>query len=103
VVDLARAHILALKILDERSAIYNLGCGGEGYSVQEVIETARLVTGREIPTSVAPRRIGDPAVLIASSEKIKTELGWQPEFQDLRVIIQSAWDWLVEHPQGYAD
>jgi UDP-glucose 4-epimerase len=103
VIDLARAHILALKILDERSAIYNLGCGGEGYSVHEVIETARLVTGREIPTSVAPRRVGDPAVLIASSEKIKTELGWQPEFQDLRIIIQSAWDWLVAHPEGYAD
>jgi UDP-glucose 4-epimerase len=103
VVDLARAHILALQILDERSAIYNLGCGGEGYSVEEVIETARLVTGREIPTSVAPRRVGDPVVLIASSEKIKMELGWQPQFQDLRVIIHSAWDWLVEHPQGYAD
>ncbi len=101
VVDLARAHILALKILDGRSAIYNLGCGGEGYSVREVIETAQIITGREIPTSVAPRRAGDPAELIASSEKIKTELGWQPEFQDLRVIIQSAWDWLVAHPKGY--
>ena len=101
VVDLARAHILALQILDERSAIYNLGCGGEGYSVNEVIETARLVTDREIPTTVAARRIGDPAVLIASSDKIKTELGWQPEFQDLRVIIQSAWDWLSGHPNGY--
>lgn len=101
VVDLARAHILALKILDERSAIYNLGCGGEGYSVQEVIETARLVTGREIVTSVAPRRAGDPATLIASSDKIKTELGWQPAFQDLRVIIESAWNWLLAHPKGY--
>jgi UDP-glucose 4-epimerase len=101
VVDLARAHILALKILDGRSAIYNLGCGGEGYSVKEVIETARIVTGREIVTTVAPRRSGDPAQLIASSEKIKKELGWLPEFQDLRFIIQSAWDWLVAHPQGY--
>ncbi|MDX6386008.1 MAG: UDP-glucose 4-epimerase [Blastocatellia bacterium] len=101
VVDLARAHILALKILDGRSAIYNLGCGGEGYSVQEVIETARVVTGREIRASVAPRRAGDPSRLIASSDKIKAELGWQPAFQDLRVIIQSAWDWLVAHPQGY--
>jgi UDP-glucose 4-epimerase len=101
VVDLARAHILALKVLDERSAIYNLGCGGEGYSVQEVIETARVVTGREIVTSVASRRAGDPSLLIASSDKIKAELGWEPEFQDLRVIIQSAWDWLVAHPQGY--
>ncbi|HMG73037.1 MAG TPA: UDP-glucose 4-epimerase GalE [Pyrinomonadaceae bacterium] len=101
VVDLARAHVLALQILDERSAIYNLGCGGEGYSVQKVIDTARAVTGRNIPTSVAPRRAGDPAVLIANSEKIRSELGWQPEFQDLRVIIQSAWDWLVSHPHGY--
>jgi UDP-glucose 4-epimerase len=103
VVDLARAHILALGILDERSAVYNLGCGGEGYSVQEVIETARAVTGREIRARIAPRRAGDPAVLIASSEKIKSELGWQPEFQDLRVIIQSAWNWLVAHPQGYEE
>jgi UDP-glucose 4-epimerase len=103
VVDLARAHILALGILDEHSAVYNLGCGGEGYSVQEVIETARIVTGREIPTSVAPRRAGDPTTLIASSEKIKTELGWQPEFQDLRVIVESAWSWLVAHPKGYEE
>ncbi|MDX6288389.1 MAG: UDP-glucose 4-epimerase, partial [Blastocatellia bacterium] len=80
VVDLARAHILALGILDERSAVYNLGCGGEGYSVQEVIDTAREVTGRDIATKVAPRRAGDPSVLIASSEKIRGELGWQPQF-----------------------
>jgi len=66
-----------------------------------VIETAREVTGREIKTRTAPRRPGDPAVLIASSEKIKRELGWEPKFQDLRVIIQSAWDWLVDHPRGY--
>jgi UDP-glucose 4-epimerase len=103
VVDLARAHILALGILDERSAVYNLGCGGQGYSVQEVIDTARAVTGREIRTRIAGRRAGDPAVLIASSEKIRRELAWQPEFQDLRVIIQSAWEWLVAHPQGYEE
>jgi UDP-glucose 4-epimerase len=103
VVDLARAHILALQILDERSAIYNLGCGGEGYSVQEAIDTARAVTGRDIPTTAAPRRAGDPAVLIASSEKIKSELGWQPEFQDLRAIVQSAWNWLLAHPKGYQE
>lgn len=101
IVDLARAHILALRILDERSAVYNLGCGGDGYTVREVIDTARAVTGRDIPTRVAPRRAGDPAVLIASSEKIKSELGWQPEFQDLRVIIESAWTWLSRHPSGY--
>jgi UDP-glucose 4-epimerase len=103
VVDLARAHILALGILNERSAVYNLGCGGEGYSVQEVIDTARSVTGRDIATRVAPRRAGDPAVLIASSEKIRSEVGWQPESQDLRVIIQSAWKWLLAHPRGYEE
>ena len=102
VVDLARAHILALITLDERSAIYNLGCGGEGYSVREVIEAAREVTGREVPTRIVPRRAGDPGVLIASSEKIKRELGWQPGFQELRVIVESAWNWLKAHPNGYA-
>ena len=101
IVDLARAHILALGILDERSAIYNLGCGGDGYTVREVIDTAHEITGREIKTRTAPRRPGDPAVLIASSEKIRRELGWEPKFQDLRVIIQSAWDWLVAHPTGF--
>ena len=103
VVDLARAHILALGILDERSAIYNLGCGGRGYSVREVIETAREVTGRDIPTRIGPRRAGDPAVLIASSEKIRRELGWQPTMQDLRVIIESAWKWMQSHPNGYEE
>ena len=103
IVDLARAHILALGILGERSAIYNLGCGGDGYTVREVIDTAREVTGRDIATRVAPRRAGDPAVLIASSEKIRSDLGWQPEFEDLQVIIQSAWQWLLAHPRGYEE
>lgn len=93
VIDLARAHILALQILDERSAIYNLGCGGAGYTVREVIETAESVTGLKISAKIGERRAGDPAVLIASSDKIKSELGWQPEFQDLWVIIESAWKW----------
>ena len=101
VVDLARAHILALDALSERSAIYNLGCGGDGYSVKDVIETARRVTGKEIPVRVGPRRPGDPAVLIASSDRIKEELGWQPQFQDLGLIIESAWRWMLGHPQGY--
>ena len=101
IVDLARAHILALGILDERTAIYNLGCGGLGYTVREVIETAREVTGRDIPVRVGARRPGDPAVLVASSEKIKRELGWQPTMQDLRVIIESAWNWMQAHPNGY--
>jgi UDP-glucose 4-epimerase len=91
VIDLARAHILALNVLDQKCAVYNLGCGGKGYSVREVIEIAREVTGREIPIKVGPRRPGDPAVLIASSDQIKKELGWSPKFQDLRLIIESAW------------
>jgi len=103
VIDLAKAHVLALGILGQRSAIYNLGCGGDGYSVKEVIDIAREVTGREIKTKIGPRRAGDPAVLVASSEKIKSELGWSPVFQDLRKIVGSAWTWLQNHPQGYAD
>jgi len=96
VIDLARAHILALGVLNERSAIYNLGCGGDGYSVRDVIDTARRVTGKDIPVRMGPRRPGDPAVLIASSDKIKSELGWQPQFQDLGVIIESAWRWMLQ-------
>jgi UDP-glucose 4-epimerase len=101
VIDLARAHILALNVLDEGSRIYNLGCGGDGYSVKQVLETARKVTKKKIPARVGPRRAGDPAVLIASSEKIKRELKWKPQFQDLRVIIESAWRWMQAHPNGY--
>jgi UDP-glucose 4-epimerase len=103
VADLARAHILALQMLDERSAIYNLGCGGDGYTVREVIDVAVDVTGRDIPTRIGERRPGDPAVLIASSDRIKSELGWTPKFQDLRKIVESAWQWLQNHPQGYCD
>ena len=107
VIDLARAHILALKAIDHGSTgarvgrIYNLGCSGDGYSVNQVLEMAREVTGKEIPARVGPRRAGDPAVLIASSEKIKRELGWKPGFQDLRLIIESAWRWMQAHPHGY--
>lgn len=100
VIDLARAHILAFKILDERSGIYNLGCGGDGYTVREVINVAAEVTGREIPTRVAARRAGDPPVLIASSGRIKSELGWSPKFQDLRKIVESAWQGLQAHPSA---
>jgi UDP-glucose 4-epimerase len=91
--DLAAAHLMALKDLGDRSDIYNLGCGGEGYSVKEVITAAEEITGREINTLVAARREGDPAVLVASSKKISNKLGWKPELQDLQVIIKSAWDW----------
>jgi len=110
VIDLARAHILSLDdltIANDRdalsgyTAIYNLGCGGNGYSVRDVIETARDVTGKKIPVHVGPRREGDPAVLIASSDEIKSELGWQPQFQDLGLIIESAWKWMLAHPNGY--
>lgn len=102
VIDLARAHLLALRILDERSDTFNLGCGGEGYTVKEVIDAAGEVTGLDIPTRVGERRPGDPAVLIASSERISRELGWQPELQDLRVIIESAWKWTNSRGQGDA-
>ncbi len=101
VVDLARAHVLALDILGERSAIYNLGCGGDGYTVREVIDAAREVTGKNIQARIGPRRAGDPAVLIASSDKTKRELNWQPAFQDLREIVRSAWAWMQQHPHGY--
>jgi UDP-glucose 4-epimerase len=94
--DLARAHVLALGFLQGSSGIFNLGCGG-GYTVLEVIEAARKVTGREIPVRMGPRRAGDPAVLVASSEKIKKELDWKPEKQDLHAIIQSAWSWMLAH------
>jgi UDP-glucose 4-epimerase len=101
VIDLARAHIKALDVLSEESRIYNLGCGGTGYSVKEVIETARRVTGREIPANVGPRRAGDPAILVASSDRIRSELGWEPQFQSLELIIDSAWRWMQAHPDGY--
>jgi UDP-glucose 4-epimerase len=102
VVDLARAHVLALGILGDHSAVYNLGCGGEGYTVREVIDAARLVTGRDIPVLTGARRAGDPAVLVASSGRVRRELGWEPRYQDLRLIIESAWDWMRAHPEGYA-
>ena len=102
VVDLARAHILALHAVADGSRIYNLGCGGSGYSVSQVIDIARQVTGKEIVARVGPRRPGDPQALIANSEKIRRELGWTPQFQDLRTIVESAWRWMLAHPDGYA-
>lgn len=100
VVDLARAHLFAL-VSTKGSAIYNLGCGVDGYSVREVIDTVREVTGKAVPVRLAPRRPGDPPKLVATSEKIKREVGWEPEFQDLRVIIESAWRWMLAHPRRY--
>ena len=102
VTDLAQAHLLALKRLKNggESTAYNLG-NGTGFSVKEVVEVARKVTGHEIPAEVAPRRAGDPATLIASSERAIKELGWEPKFNDLETIISTAWKWHSSHPQGY--
>jgi len=99
VIDLGQAHILALQNLS--NSIFNLGCGGEGYSVREVLNVAKEVTNRDIASRVVARRPGDPAALIASSLRIRQELGWKPAFQDLRKIISSAWKWMQAHPNGY--
>jgi len=103
VLDLADAHVLALEALDKQSKlIFNLG-NGRGFSVREVIEAAREVTGHPIPAVESPRRPGDPAVLVASSEKIMRELGWKPKYADLRTIIRTAWEWHQKHPHGYRE
>ena len=102
VTDLAKAHILAVEYLmkDGESNVFNLG-NGVGYSVREVIETARRVTGHPIPAVEIPRRAGDPARLVASGEKAKEILGWKPEITELEDIIRSAWAWHSSHPNGY--
>ena len=100
--DLINAHVLALNALDEGNRIYNLG-NGKGFSVKEVIEAARKITGHPIPAEVAPRRPGDPATLVAGSEKIKAELGWDPKYTDINSIMQTAWDWHSRHPEGYGE
>src|SRR2546422_7698982 len=100
IVDLARAHILALD--SAKSEFYNLGTGG-GASVREVVDVARKVTGRSIETVERSRRPGDPPRLVATSEKIKHELGWNPQFQSLEAIIESAWKWHQRFPRGYED
>lgn len=97
--DLAEAHLLALGALEQRSrVIYNIG-NGQGFTVREVIDSVRRVTGKPIAVEECPRRPGDPAVLVASSEKIKAELGWKPKFAELDKIIASAWEW---HQKRYA-
>jgi len=101
IADLVSAHLLALEALGERDRlVYNLG-NGNGYSVREVIETARRVTGHPIPVVESPRRPGDAPRLVASSEKIRRELGWTPQHPDLTDIVASAWDWHRTHPNGY--
>ncbi|WP_022834791.1 UDP-glucose 4-epimerase GalE [Salisaeta longa] len=102
VLDLADAHIRALEALGDGSCTYNLG-NGRGYSVREVIETARAVTGRDIPATVSDRRPGDPDTLIASSDEIRDDLGWAPQYPALETIIETAWQWHQKHPHGYDD
>ncbi len=101
IIDLVSAHLLALKALENQDKlIYNLG-NGVGYSVREVIDTARDITGHPIPAEETPRRAGDSPRLVASSDKIRSELGWEPEIPALKDIIASAWDWHKSHPNGY--
>ena len=102
VLDIARAHILSLKYLETNKGnrAYNLG-NGAGYSVLEVIETARNITGAKISIAIHQRRAGDPAVLVASSKLAQSELGWKPEFPALESIIEDAWQWQRKHPNGY--
>jgi UDP-glucose 4-epimerase len=93
---------LALKKLrkDNTSSIYNLG-NGQGFSVKEVIDIVRKVTGKPIKEVLSPRRPGDPAFLVASSEKIKKELNWTPQYSDISAIVETAWNWHKSHPNGY--
>ncbi len=100
--DIAQAHLLALERLlsGQPGGAYNLG-NGDGYSVKQVIEIARLVTGRPIPVKMADRRAGDPGTLISTSKKAHDELGWKPQFPDLHDIIETAWRWHQQHPQGF--
>jgi UDP-glucose 4-epimerase len=102
--DLASAHILALEALYEGAAsdVYNLG-NGKGFSVKEIINAAEKVTGLKIKKEISPRRAGDPAILIASSDKIKSKLNWKPQFLDVSNIIETAWNWHKNNPMGYAE
>jgi len=103
VCDLAQAHILAMERIEPgKGGWYNLG-NGSGYTVREVLQVARKVTGRKIPAEVGPRRPGDPPELVASSEKIMRELGWKPRYPDLEMIVETAWRWHEAHPDGYGD
>ena len=99
--DLAEAHVLAMKALEQGNRMYNLG-NGEGFSVRQVIDTARAVTGAAIPEQIGPRRAGDPARLVASSGLIRRELGWEPRYPGLQQIIETAWRWHQQYPRGYA-
>ena len=99
--DLGRAHLLALEAAEPgEHRVYNLG-NGAGFSVRQVVEAARRVTGVDIPAEEAPRREGDPPELVASSDAIRTDLGWKPEKPGLEDMISDAWDWMRDHPNGY--
>lgn len=102
--DLIAAHILALEYLrnGNESNEFNLG-SNNGYSVKEMLEAAREVTAKDIPAEIAPRRAGDPSILVASSDKAKEILGWKPKYTEIKEIIKTAWDWHVSHPNGYDD
>ncbi len=103
IADLVAAHMLALEGLEEKDQlVYNLG-SGRGFSVKEVVDVARKVSGHAIPAEESPRRAGDAPRLVASSERIQRELGWRPEHSSLEEIIGSAWEWHQSHPQGYED
>ena len=103
VTDLADAHVLALEALDwHDKLIYNLG-NGAGFSVRQVIDSVRRITGESIKVVEAPRRPGDPAVLVASSDKIRKELNWKPKYPQLDQIVSAAWEWMQTHPHGYAE
>ncbi len=101
--DLAQAHILALDYLLDggKSDVFNLG-NGVGFTVKEIIDVARKVTGHPIPAEIVPRRAGDPAELIAASDKAKQVLGWRPALDDVETIVGTAWKWHSTHPGGYA-
>jgi len=100
ILDLAQAHLLALQC--RQSACFNLGCG-DGYTVRQVIDCCRKVSGPPLPAIERPRRPGDPPKLVASSKKISVELGWKPRFNKLHDIVASAWAWHKSHPHGYSD
>ncbi|WP_413476378.1 UDP-glucose 4-epimerase GalE [Latilactobacillus fuchuensis] len=104
VLDLADAHILAFKYLaaGNGSNAFNLG-SSTGFSNMEIVKAARKVTGKAIPTQIAPRRAGDPSTLIAASDKARGTLGWQPKYDNIEAIIETAWNWHLSHPAGYAD
>lgn len=101
--DLCAAHITAMEaVLPGETRFYNLGIG-KGYSVKEVIDSARRVTGREIPLEYGPRRPGDPARLFADSSKLQRELNWRPQYTEIDAIVATAWAWFEKHPRGYGD